>query len=95
MSSTPRRLAAVAAAGLMAIAVPAGAGAATAPTDGSSSPLLALTFVPPKVGPISVSIGPTILGGQVIDPGLHVTTPGVSLPPISWTPPALGSTPSG
>jgi hypothetical protein len=95
MSSTPRRLAAVAAAGLMAIAIPAGASAATAPTAGSSSPLLALTFVPPKVGPISVSIGPTILGGQVIDPGLHVTTPGVSLPPISWTPPALGSTPGG
>ena len=80
-----RRLpAASAVIGLIALAAPiAGASADTAATP---SPLL--SFVPPKVGPITVSIGAIILGGQVISPGLNVSTPGVSLPPITWTPPA-------
>jgi hypothetical protein len=47
----------------------------------ASSPLL--TFVPPKVAPITVSIGPSILGGQMVSPGLTVSSPGVSLPPLA------------
>jgi len=83
--------AAAAAAGLVAIAIPAsGASAATMPA--ASAPpgfqLPAFTFVPPQVGLISVDIAPTIINGQVVDPGLHVATPGTSLAPITWPPPA-------
>jgi hypothetical protein len=37
-----------------------------------------MTFVPPKVGPITVGIGPITIGGKVIDPGLQVTLPAVT-----------------
>jgi hypothetical protein len=81
-----------AAAGLLAIAIPAaGASAATMPAA-SGPPSFqppAFTFVPPRVGQISVDIAPTIINGQVVDPGLHVATPGTSLAPITWTLPAL------
>jgi hypothetical protein len=90
--------AAAAAAGLLAMATPvAGASTSTAPTASGppSLPLPGLTFVPPRVGQLSVDIGPTIINGKVIDPGLHVVSPDVSLPPISWTLPPTGQKPRG
>ena len=80
--------AAAVAAGVLAVGIPvASASAATAasPSVLPSPPASALNFVPPRVGPISVDIAPTIINGKVVDPGLHVLMPGVSLPPISWT----------
>jgi hypothetical protein len=97
MNSTIKRLAAVAAAtGLFAVA-PAAAGAAT-PTTPVAAPagtaMPAFAFVPPKVGPLSVDIGPTIIDGQVIDPGVHVMTPGTTLPTLTWPPSTAGQQPS-
>jgi hypothetical protein len=42
-----------------------------------------LTFVPPAVGPIAVHIGPIIIDGQQISPGVNVSTPGTTVPPIA------------
>ena len=68
----------------------AGARADTPPAAAAprvaASPLL--TFVPPMVGPLSVALGPTIIDGQMISPGVNVSAPGIVLPPIAWTPPA-------
>jgi hypothetical protein len=86
--------AAAVAAGLLAIPV-SGASAATAPAA-SGLPITlpsGLTFVPPRVGALSVDIGPTIINGKVVDPGLHVLKPAVSLPPMSWTPPSSSARP--
>ena len=83
-----RKLAAIAAAlAPLALAAPvAGASAATtppAPAASTAGPLL--TFIPPKVAPLQVIIGATYIGGKLISPGVNVSTPGVSLPPITWT----------
>jgi hypothetical protein len=87
-----RRLPAAAAViGLIALAAPIAG--ASADTTATPSPLL--TFVPPTVGSLTVSLGATIINGQVISPGLYVSTPGISLPPITWTPPAGLTLPPG
>jgi hypothetical protein len=57
------------------------------PPPAVASPLL--RFVPPRVGPISVSIAPTFIGGKMVGPGVNVSTPGTSLPAFAWTPPLL------
>jgi hypothetical protein len=77
----------VAAAGLLAVAIPAGGASAATPAPSLQPP--ALTFVPPKVGAISVDIAPTIINGKVTNPGLHVLMPGVSLPPMTLTLPPI------
>jgi ABC-type sugar transport system substrate-binding protein len=84
MSIRKSLAAALSAACLLAIAAPV-AGAATEPQT--------VTFVPPRVGPLSVDIAPTVINGTMTDPGMHVTTPGVTPPPISWTMPPTIMTP--
>jgi hypothetical protein len=51
-----------------------------------------MTFVPPRVGPLSVDIGVTVINGQVISPGVHVITPGATVPPFIWTTPTHQAT---
>lgn len=82
MSRTLKRGVAVATvAAVAALAPAAGAGAQT-----TSPPL---TFVPPKVGPITVVIGPVIIGGRVMSPGINLTLtppsiPTFALPAFEW-----------
>jgi hypothetical protein len=71
-----------------ALAAPVGGARADTTPTASSAPAAAparFLFVPPRVGPLSVTLGPTIIDGQQISPGLSVATPGTSLPPIAWT----------
>lgn len=70
--------------GLAAPVGGAGADTSPSPAPALSSPLI--SFVPPKVGAIGVAIGPVILGGKVMSPGLNVSTPGISVPPLTSTP---------
>jgi hypothetical protein len=85
MKFTLKRMGTVAAAtGLLAIAIPTAGASAATPLPIASLPTTlqvpGISFTPPQVGQISVVIGPTIIGGKVIDPGLHVSTTGTSLP---------------
>jgi hypothetical protein len=78
-----------AAAGLLAVAIPAAAAHAATPPPATTLPSLTMpgiNFTPPQVGQIRVVIGPTIIGGKVIDPGLNVSTPGTSLPTFTLPP---------
>jgi hypothetical protein len=88
-SCTKRRALAAALGAIVAVAAVAPvARAETRPAASAAQQAQAplLTFVPPRVGPIAVQLGPTIIGGQVIDPGLSVSTPGVSLPTLTFAP---------
>ena len=69
---------------------PAAASAATAPAAQAPSPAPGpvFTFIPPKVGTLQVVIGATFIGGKMISPGVNVSTPGTSLPPIVWRMPS-------
>ena len=83
---------AVAAVGALAAAGPVAGASASADTTPAATPTTTtaparLIFVPPHVGPICVTIGATIIGGQVMDPGVHNCTTGTSLP--SFTMPAF------
>jgi hypothetical protein len=55
------------------------------PVSGTPQIVLApgLTFTPPAVGPIAVHIGAIIIDGQQISPGVNVSTPGTTVPPIA------------
>jgi len=66
---TSRRAISLAVGVLATWAVAAGAGAQAIPMPSGGS------FVPPAVGPVSVDIGPTIIGGKVMDPGVHMVLP--------------------
>jgi hypothetical protein len=77
--------------GLFGLAAPVGGALADTTPTGSvqaSAALPLLTFVPPKVGPIRVYIGPTIIEGKTISPGVNVLMPGVAPSPMTWTPPS-------
>jgi hypothetical protein len=68
------------------VAVVPSANAATTTPPPSTLPafdLPALQFTPPAVGPIHVVIGPIIIGGHVINPGINLSTPGFTIP---WPP---------
>jgi hypothetical protein len=84
--------------GLLAVGSPAAEAGAASPSPPSPSPgpaqpvaplapdalpsLPRLSFSPPQVGEISVAIGPIIIGGKMINPGLKVTKPAVTLEPV-------------
>jgi hypothetical protein len=93
VNRTLKRALATAAVSATAALAPAGAAHAETPATNTSSAPFTLTFVPPKVSRLVVVIGPVIIGGKVISPGVHVETAGVELPTLSvtlpgWSPPA-------
>jgi hypothetical protein len=78
-------------AAVAAVLVPLGLAVPVASADplptlsGLPAPGATLTFVPPHVGPLKVAIGPIIIGGKVINPGVNVATQGVAPAPIVFT----------
>jgi hypothetical protein len=83
-----KRAITVAAVGAVAALAPAASAAAATPVTATTTPRPMLTFTPPSVGSLVVSIGPIIIDGHVISPGVYVVKPPVTLPPISFTPPS-------
>jgi hypothetical protein len=85
-----RKPSAAVAAGLVALGVPAAASASITPpamwTPATTVPSFLLTFTPPKVGPISVDLGATIVDGEVMAPPVDVLMPGITVPPFTWPP---------
>jgi hypothetical protein len=73
---------------LLAIAAPV-ANATDAPPPATTPPSPLLTFTPPKIGQIIVAIGPTIIGGKVIDPGVHMVLTPAQIPAFNLTVPRL------
>ena len=79
---------ATAGASALALAAPVtAANAADIPVAPPSGPVShpVLTFVPPSTGPICVALGPIIIGGKIISPGVNVCTSRVSAPPFVLT----------
>jgi hypothetical protein len=83
--------AATAAASVLALAGPVAAASAGS-TLGAGQPQLPaaplINFTPPTVGTICSVIGPIIIGNKVMNPGLNVCTPPVTvpLPPLQSAP---------
>jgi hypothetical protein len=92
MSRTIKRAMAIAAVGAAAALAPATAGATTTTTT-TTAPGGTLTFVPPKVGQIVVVIGPVIIDGKVISPGVHVENPVTQIPTMTITLPTFPTLP--
>jgi hypothetical protein len=76
---------------LGAALAPVGVAHAAAPAPLAGTPCT-LTFVPPRMGRVVVVIGPIIIGGKVISPGVHVENAPLELPTLTITLP--GCTPS-
>jgi hypothetical protein len=85
VSSTLLRVLATTAVGATAAFAPAAAAHADTP-PATSGPTL--TFVPPQVGRLVVVIGPIIIGGRLMSPGVHVENPTASIPTMTVTLPS-------
>jgi hypothetical protein len=84
VNRTLKRALATVTIGACAALAPAGAAHADAPATTTSS-ACRLTFVPPRMGRVLVVIGPVIIGGQVISPGVRVENPPLELPTLTVT----------
>jgi hypothetical protein len=61
------------------------AAAAHADTRATTTGPCTLTFVPPKMGRVLVMIGPVIIGGRVISPGVRVENEPIELATLTIT----------
>lgn len=84
MNRTVKRAFVTAAIGAGAALAPAGVAHADTASTTTGGPCT-LTFVPPKMGRVAVVIGPIIIGGKVISPGVHVENAPLELPTLTIT----------